>query len=58
MSECKKLMEAIKKAHIISIDFRKSMKHEEDLKVAFNISFRLSQLLNEIGINFRIKEIL
>lgn len=58
-SECKKLMDALAKAHSCSVDYRKSLMNkvtDEELKEAFNFSFRLSELLRDVG-NIRLLEL-
>ena len=55
----KNLMDSLKEAHSLSVDLRKSMHFDDErMKLAFDISFRISLLIRDIGNNFRLEEII
>ena len=55
----KKLMDSLEEAHSLSVDLRKSLHSDDErMKMAFDINFRISLLLRDIGNNFRLKELI
>ena len=53
-----KLMKALKEAHSCSVDLRYSLNNDDQrMGQAFNFNLRISELLRDVGNNFRLQEL-